>query len=622
MQIALINMPFASAKRPSLALGVLQSLAHRHGHSCCTKNFNTLFSRLMGTDPYRKIAEFFPVPLLAGEWIFSQAFYGEDISSWNRYEGEVLSHPFLKLPDEDRKLMKASLALIPEFLDLCFESCDWSQFRVVGFTSTFEQTMASMCLARLIKQRHPSITILMGGANFESEMSLPYLRMFPFIDYICHGEADVSFPQLCQSLADGDSNPAPPAGFLSQQSHELVHPHKLRDLDDLPFPDFDDYFRAIRHCGFDNAVIPVEAARGCWWGEKSHCTFCGLNGQSMKFRQKSAGRVLAETAYLTTRYQPRMLSFSDNILSRDHMKTVLPLWAADGAASDTPKFFEVKSNMTRDEVILLKQAGVVYIQPGIESLTDSTLRIMGKGVTSAHNIAVLRWCMEIGVTAYWNLLYGFPGEDPHSFAETAKLIEKLSHLNPPQGCFPIRVDRFSPNYERWQQHGFHSITPVKAYNHVFAASPEDIGQVAYFFDYEHAQSASLSELSAPMRDIWWHWLSRHQAGSGGEFTLVDGGDFGSTVSDSRFNRQATTWHLTPDETALLLACDQPVGRRRLAAHSLELLENLLRREIIVETGDKLITAVLMPQAVRDKIASSRPRPLLTEEARYSFQLIQ
>ena len=74
MRIALVNMPFASAARPSLALGLLQSLANRRGHNCCSKYFNTLFARLLGYQAYRKMADYFPVPLLAGEWVFSQAF--------------------------------------------------------------------------------------------------------------------------------------------------------------------------------------------------------------------------------------------------------------------------------------------------------------------------------------------------------------------------------------------------------------------------------------------------------------------------------------------------------------------------------------------------------------------
>jgi len=615
MNIALVNMPFASAARPSLALGLLQSLAKRHGHKCCSKYFNTLLSRMLGHDAYRRMADHFPVPLLAGEWVFSQCFYRQAISSWESYQRDVLSHPLLKLPREDRGLVQKALGLAGEFLQLCLHSCDWSQFELVGFTSTFEQTMASMCLARLIKQSHPGITIVMGGANFESGMAPPYLHLFPFVDYVCHGEADISFLQLCQAIEERSPITVPPDGFVSRHQPRPVHPPKLQDLDSLPYPDFDDFFRVTRDSGIDAGVIPIEAARGCWWGEKSHCTFCGLNGESMRFRQKTPDRVAAETAHLTARYQPQLLSFSDNILSRDYLKNLLPSWAADPEAARTQKFFEIKANMTREELVLLKRAGIVNIQPGVESLADSTLRIMGKGVSAAQNIALLRWCMEIGIVAHWNLLYGFPGEDPSSFKAIRELIQKLSHLSPPTGCFPIRVDRFSPNYERWEQHGFQSVTPLPAYAHVFDGSPGDIGQLAYFFDYEHAQSAILPELAAPMRNFWELWLGRHAKGCGGEFVVVEGGPFGCTVADNRFNRPAARWRLTPAETAVLLACDRPIGARRLSIDNSETLEILLRREIVVECGGRLITAPLIPQPVRDSLRIGHDLPAMAEPDR-------
>jgi ribosomal peptide maturation radical SAM protein 1 len=425
-----------------------------------------------------------------------------------------------------------------------------------------------------------------------------------------------SFLQLCEVLEDREQPAVPPPGFISKHHAQMLSAAKLRDLDILPYPDFDDFFRSVRHSGIDPAIIPLEAARGCWWREKSHCTFCGLNGEAMRFRQKSPHRVVEETAYLAGRYQPQLLSFSDNILSRDYMKNVLPEWAADSKASRTPKFFEVKANMTRSEVVLLRQAGIVQIQPGIESLVDSTLSIIGKGVTGGQNIALLRWCMEVGVEAHWNLLYGFPNEDLCSFAATTDLIQKLSHLSPPQGCFPIRVDRFSPNYERWQEHGFDSVTPVRGYTHVFPASAEEIAKMAYFFDYEHSQSATMSELAGPMRAFWEIWLQHHSAGRGGEFEVVNAGNHSCTVSDTRFNRLAAQWQLTPIETSVLLTCDRPVNRRRLSMPQVEVLEGLLQREIVVECCDRLIAAPLIPQAMRDQLEIPASAP--SGEERLSF----
>ena len=90
----------------------------------------------------------------------------------------------------------------------------------------------------------------------------------------------------------------------------------MRDMDALPIPDFRDYFADLELSTVAALVQPLllmETARGCWWGAKSHCTFCGLNGGSMAFRSKSAVRALEELAYLVDQWQIDAVEVVDNI---------------------------------------------------------------------------------------------------------------------------------------------------------------------------------------------------------------------------------------------------------------------------------------------------------------------
>jgi hypothetical protein len=100
-------------------------------------------------------------------------------------------------------------------------------------------------------------------------------------------------------------------------------------LDQLPMPDFEDFYRTFASSSLSSDGLPnltVETSRGCWWGEKSHCTFCGLNGTAMRYRQKNWKRVAEEVDYLSTRYNPAVVQFADNILSMDYFKNLLPFW--------------------------------------------------------------------------------------------------------------------------------------------------------------------------------------------------------------------------------------------------------------------------------------------------------
>src|SRR5208282_1767562 len=198
---------------------------------------------------------------------------------------------------------------------------------------------------------------------------------------------------------------------------------RIHDMDRLPDPDYGDYFAALGRSSLGPRIKPallIESARGCWWGAKSHCTFCGLNGSTMAFRAKSAQRVYAELVRQKSRYGIGRFLAVDNIMSYHYFRDLLPMLNEHNPGVSL--FYEIKSNLKRDQVELLRDAGVLAVQPGIESLSSHVLRLMRKGVTAIQNVQLLRLCREFGIEIAWNLLYGFPGETPEDYVETAQII--------------------------------------------------------------------------------------------------------------------------------------------------------------------------------------------------------
>ncbi|HEX6901850.1 MAG TPA: RiPP maturation radical SAM C-methyltransferase [Thermoanaerobaculia bacterium] len=617
MRVALVVMPFAASNRPSLAVGLLKALLTQRGIRCECKYFNLTCAGLLGRERYEKLGDLFPTCALAGEWIFSQIYFGASFSSWETYSQEVLGHAVWGLPEEDWSLIQDVKKLAPVFLRIAYESCDWSQFDLVGFTSTFEQTMPSMCLARMIRQHHPRVKIAVGGANFEGAMGRVYFDLFPEIDFAAIGEADASFPRLCENLARGIA--AVPKGILhrqegnGEQEAEAVGPVPM---DSLPAPDYDEFFSVLARTfpASRPAVVMLEASRGCWWGEKRHCTFCGLNGATMAFRRKDWRRVDWEAAFLAERYRPELLQFADNIMAVDYFKTLLPHWSQN--PGPTPKFFEVKSNLKREQVVLLWRAGVVCIQPGIESLADRTLELMDKGVSAAQNIALLRWCREIGVKVAWNLLFGFPGEDLDDYAKILEVMRKLAHLRAPIGCGLIRMDRFSPNFTQWKEKGFSAIRPMPAYKHVFPLSEEGLGEVAYFFDYEHAQLGKIAEPADGIVEFGMIWKKQsHQENpTNGTFAVKRHLDGGWILVDSRFNRPRASYRLSADDVLLLRLADAPTTREAMIRRAASLwnggdqsveasYESLREKEALIEIGGKTVALSLLPDELRQAVPS-------------------
>jgi len=74
-------------------------------------------------------------------------------------------------------------------------------------------------------------------------------------------------------------------------------------LQERPYEQRDVFTPASRYAAADVLWLPYEGSRGCWWGEKHHCTFCGINGQGMEFRARSADRVIADLRTLVQRHR-------------------------------------------------------------------------------------------------------------------------------------------------------------------------------------------------------------------------------------------------------------------------------------------------------------------------------
>jgi len=196
-------------------------------------------------------------------------------------------------------LLEVKEKMVPEFLHWAVESIDWGRYSAVGFTSTFNQNLASVTLAKWIKEKYPSVKILFGGSNFDSEMGLEYFRAFDWIDYVLQGEAEPVLPQLMQALKNGGEIPP---GVVHRKDGEVVLQDSsamFEGFEKYGPPDYEDYFEELRSIDPDsphleNPVILYETARGCWWGEKHHCTFCGLNASTMKFRARPIEQVMGK----------------------------------------------------------------------------------------------------------------------------------------------------------------------------------------------------------------------------------------------------------------------------------------------------------------------------------------
>lgn len=486
-QVALVNMPFSYSKYPSIQLGTLSALLKSKGISVDCHHLNVRFAHKIGVPLYEMICE---KRALFGEWLFSHLLF-RDNPKRAEYP-RVFKPVFEQIAQQSGQSIgyfeEMATRTAPQFLTGALTSINWGQYKLVGFTSTFDQNVASLTMAKLIKDLYPDVKIVFGGANYDGEMGMEYFRAFPFIDHVLVGEGEEVFPQLVRSVLEGQSGSLP-LGVTARNGDTIVFtPNQalFSDFAKTGPPDYDDYYHLLDELG-DAAqgldrVLLYEGSRGCWWGEKHHCTFCGLNAQSMRFRAKSSDQIAREMTHLSHRYDTARFRLVDNIIDMKYVENLFGKFAAEHCDLDV--FIETKSNLHKNQIRTLAVGGVKCMQPGLESLSLIQLKAMDKGVTPMQNIVCLKWSFYYRVTVSWNILLGFPGETNEDYQRQTDLIPSLVHLQPPEATGKFWLERFSPYYTKPHEYGVRITGPGMAYEYVYDSREVDLKKIAYDFEYE------------------------------------------------------------------------------------------------------------------------------------------
>ncbi|PYP91791.1 MAG: hypothetical protein DMG65_06415 [Candidatus Angelobacter sp. Gp1-AA117] len=607
-RVLLLIMPFLTLRRPHLGVALLKAGLSQAGIQCDVRYFNFRFADIIGASLYDRIAENSPSHHLAGEFIFTTALYSEDARPFQDFKDSVEGY-MRPYPEDFLQQLERCRNLSPIFIQECANQIDLTQYDIIGFTSTFQQNMASLALAQELKRRSPEITTVFGGSNFESEMGVELHSIFPFVDVVCSGEADHIFPEVVRRLRAGE--PLSDLGGVTHRDDQgntvtSSTPQKfVSNLNELPYPDHDDYFRAFHSSTASSIIVPemtMETSRGCWWGQKHHCTFCGLNGLSMTFRSKSADRAYSEIKHLLATYGSYDIFNTDNIVDLRYFNELFPRIAADGVKMQL--FYETKSNLKKSQLLTFKNVGSREFQPGIESLNSHVLTLMDKGVKGIQNVQLLRWAAEMGFNVSWNIICGFPGEVPEDYQQITRWVHAIPHLQPPVFVTRFRLDRFSPMFKDPVKYGITNIRSSSAHQLCYPIPEESLQRLTFYLDCDPPM---LPETLREIKVMWSAVDDWKNVCAGSSLTaevtssalILRDRRAGFPAADYRYEGLARTLYLAADgvhSDSFLLeyAASQHLDRSFSLEEISQVLRIFVEHELMLQEDNLYLSLALLP----------------------------
>jgi ribosomal peptide maturation radical SAM protein 1 len=609
-RISLINMPFADIQLPSLALTQIKSLTQSRFPEEVSVNIAELshdFAKYVGVERYQYICD--SVQALhagLGDWFFRLEAFPQLPDNTQEY---IRRYFWGKGEDEQRvkDLIAKKRPSLGAYLDELITRYELDKARIVGFTSMFMQNAPSFAMARRLKQRNPEVVIVMGGANCEFPMGQVIAEQIQPIDFVFSGPALKNFPEFVRYCLDGEmSKCASIRGVFSKgDSPPVSGPETIGEELSIDTPielNYDDFVQRFNEY-FASAglkpVLPFETSRGCWWGQRSHCTFCGLNGSTMAYRaMKSELAIQQLNSLFQYSGMVKKLEAVDSILPTTYLKEVLPFLQTP---SDMYIFYEVKADLSAEDVAILAKAKVKVIQPGIESLATSTLKLMKKGTNAFQNVSLLKLCVHHEMSPAWNLLVGFPGEGAEVYRRYLQFIPLLTHLEPPLGVYPVRFDRFSPYYNQAKSYGL-DLHPTDFYSYIYPFDEAAMRNFAYYFtdhnlpsDYFTDMIKYIGQLQAVVsqwRELWKDSPQRRRP----KLDFIGDSDL---IYDSR-SGSAIEYSVEPAGKAILNYLSKPARIGELTKvfsgeYGSDLdrqLACLREKGLLFEEGDRLMSLVL------------------------------
>lgn len=297
------------------------------------------------------------------------------------------------------------------------------QPEVAGITATTPAIYDAYEIARIVKEHSPNSLVLLGGPH-ATFMAYEVLEECPYIDVVVRGEAEETLKEILERIERG-GDLSEVAGITYRAGDRIKeNPPRglIDDLDSLPIPAYN-LLPMGKYVVDRVRYAAIVTSRGCPYG----CIFCSSSLQfGKRWRAHSPERVLEELMILRYDYGAREIEFLDDTftLKMSRAEEISRMIVSEGLDISWSASSRVNT-FSRSLGEAMRRAGAHTIYFGIESGSDKTLRLIGKGITRRQAMDAVKAARNSGLNALGSFIIGFPHEGEEDIRATIRFADKV-----------------------------------------------------------------------------------------------------------------------------------------------------------------------------------------------------
>jgi len=323
------------------------------------------------------------------------------------------------------------------------------KFDVVGlsFIAGYYQYRKALKISDAInKSKHRPFYII-GGHGPAPEPK--YFLEKTQADVAVIGEGEITIVELVKALEKKESlKDIKGIAYLSGNKFIINDRRPLvKDIDSIPMPAYElfpiEYYRLLRmpHATSSDFVLPLLSGRGCTF----KCTFCYRMDKG--FRPRSNESIIEEIKYLKKDYGITYIAFSDELLmsSIDRVSCLCEDFLREGI--NIKWDCNGRLNYAKPNVLqLMKRAGCVFINYGIEAMDDNVLKKMHKALTTKQIIKGIEATLQSGISPGYNIIFGNIGDNKETLLDGVEFLLKYDDGTQMRTIRPVTPYPGSPLY--------------------------------------------------------------------------------------------------------------------------------------------------------------------------------